>query len=135
MTIDEMIDRKNELGYSCEKLSELSGVPLGTVQKIFSRITKRPRQSTISALENILRKRTVRYDDLMQTDYPMMVCEKTAAYGKKGSGSEGDNGSGPVKSLSEDVASGTWSRQGTYTVDDYLALPDDIRVELIDGVF
>lgn len=135
MTIDEMIDRKNELGYSCEKLSELSGVPLGTVQKIFSRITKRPRQSTISALENILRKRTVRYDDLMQTDYPMMVCEKNAAYGKKGSGSEGDNGSGPVKSLSEDVASGIWSRQGTYTVDDYLALPDDIRVELIDGVF
>ena len=33
MTVEEMKQRKKELGYSNEKLSELSGVPLGTVQK------------------------------------------------------------------------------------------------------
>ena len=32
MTVEEMKQRKKELGYSNEKLSELSGVPLGTVQ-------------------------------------------------------------------------------------------------------
>ena len=36
MTIEEMKARKIELGYTNEKLAELSGVPLGTLQKIFS---------------------------------------------------------------------------------------------------
>ena len=34
MTVEEMKQRKKELGYSNEKLSELSGVPPGTVQKV-----------------------------------------------------------------------------------------------------
>ena len=33
MTLEEMQRRKREFGYSNEKLAELSGVPLGTVQK------------------------------------------------------------------------------------------------------
>ena len=131
MTIDEMIGRKNELGYSCEKLSELSGVPLGTVQKIFSKVTKRPRHSTISALENILRKRSVRYDEAGPDTYSMMVRETAVRYGP-GDDTEKD---GRHKSVSSDLAEGVWSRQGTYTVDDYLSLPEDVRVELIDGVF
>ena len=130
MTIDEMIGRKNELGYSCEKLSELSGVPLGTVQKIFSKVTKRPRHSTISALENILRKRSVRYDEADTDAYYMMVRETAVRYGS-GDDTEKD---GRHKSVSSDLAEGVWSRQGTYSVDDYLSLPEDVRVELIDGV-
>ena len=35
MTIQEMKKRKKELGYTYEQIAELSGVPLGTVQKIF----------------------------------------------------------------------------------------------------
>ena len=131
MTIDEMIGRKNELGYSCEKLSELSGVPLGTVQKIFSKVTKRPRHSTISALENILRKRSIRYDEADPDTDSMMVRETAVRYGP-GDDTEKD---GRHKSVSSDLAEGVWSRQGTYTVDDYLSLPEDVRVELIDGVF
>ena len=53
MTIDEMIRRKQELGYSYEKISELSGVPLGTVQKIFSGQTRSPRYATLQALEKM----------------------------------------------------------------------------------
>ena len=34
MTIEEMKRRKRELGYSFNKLSELSGVPVGTLQFI-----------------------------------------------------------------------------------------------------
>ena len=43
MTIEEMQERKRELGYSYEKLAEISGIPLGTVQKILGGITKTPR--------------------------------------------------------------------------------------------
>lgn len=42
MTIQEMKRRKRELGYSNAKVAELSGVPLGTVQKIFSGETSYP---------------------------------------------------------------------------------------------
>ena len=54
MTIEEMKQRKKELGYSYEKISELSGVPVGTLQKIFSGETSSPRYKTIMALSNVL---------------------------------------------------------------------------------
>lgn len=127
MTIDEMIARKNELGYSCERISDLSGVPLGTVQKIFSRITKRPRFATIEALERILKKRTLTYNDLARGDDIAMVAETDVKYGA-------GNTAVKVRSILQDVEEGVWSRQGTYTVDDYMKLPDEVRVELIDGV-
>ncbi|MFR3386346.1 MAG: hypothetical protein ACLTST_07950 [Lachnospiraceae bacterium] len=37
MTIQEMKQKKKELGYTNEMVSALSGVPLGTVQKVFAR--------------------------------------------------------------------------------------------------
>ena len=51
MTVEEMKKKKMELGFSCEQISDRSGVPLGTVQKIFSGITKRPRYDKICQLE------------------------------------------------------------------------------------
>lgn len=97
MTIQEMNERKKELGYSYEQISELSGVPLGTVQKVLGGITKSPRYDTLYALEKVL-----------SPYQPMMVRDSAFAYGEK--------------------------RQGEYTVEDYFALPDERRVELIDGV-
>lgn len=35
MTIQEMKDKKKEKGYTYAQIANLSGVPLGTVQKIF----------------------------------------------------------------------------------------------------
>lgn len=98
MTIAEMIERKNELGYSYEKIAELSGVPLGTVQKVLGGITKAPRYDTIHALAKVL-----------QPEYSWRVSEAASVYGGR--------------------------RQGTYTIEDYFALPDEQRAELIDGVF
>ena len=43
MTIEEMRAWKKELGYSYEKIAELSGLPVGTVQKVLGGITKSPR--------------------------------------------------------------------------------------------
>ena len=54
MTLEEMQRRKREFGYSNEKLAELSGVPLGTVQKVMSGSTKSPRQGTLEALARAL---------------------------------------------------------------------------------
>ena len=45
---------KEERGYSMSQLSEYSGVPLGTLQKIFSGETKTLRKSTIAAIEKVL---------------------------------------------------------------------------------
>ena len=44
MTIAEMIEKKRELGMNNEMISEASGVPLSTVQKVFGGITKSPRK-------------------------------------------------------------------------------------------
>ena len=54
MTIDEMRARKRELGLTNEMLSESSGIPLGTVQKIFGGATKAPRKATLDALAKAL---------------------------------------------------------------------------------
>ena len=42
MTVAEMISRKKEYGYSNKYIAEISGVPLGTVQKIFAGSTSAP---------------------------------------------------------------------------------------------
>ena len=96
MTIQEMKERKKEMGYSYAQISELSGVPLGTVQKVFNGTTTSPRYDTLQALEQVL------------SENNNMVQEIQPEYRIK--------------------------RQGEYTLEDYYEIPDDIRVELIDGV-
>ena len=54
MTIQEMQERKRELGYTYAQIAELSGLPLGTVQKVLGGITLTPRYETILALERVL---------------------------------------------------------------------------------
>ena len=54
MTIEQMKAKKTELGYTNEKIAELSGVPLGTVQKVFAGVTKAPRYDTIQKLQKVL---------------------------------------------------------------------------------
>ena len=99
MTIQEMKEKKREKGYTYALMSELSGVPLGTIQKIFSGETVSPRYDTLQALESLFRESP-------------MVSEESGAY--------------QVDSQ---------HTQGSYTIDDYRALPEDQRVELIDGYF
>lgn len=99
MTLEEMKQKKLEKGYSYSQLSELSGVPLGTIQKIFSGETEHPRYYTLQALERVL------------GDIPVLNDRSDLSYGSEHT-----------------------KKQGEYTVEDYLAMPDDMRVELIDGV-
>lgn len=53
MTIEEMRAKKREFGYTYEQIAERSGVPLGTVQKIFGGVTTSPRYDTLAALESV----------------------------------------------------------------------------------
>ena len=57
MTVEEMKQIKEERGYSMAQLSEYSGVPLGTLQKIFCGQTINPRKSTIDAIAGSFRRR------------------------------------------------------------------------------
>ena len=122
MTIEEMKARKIELGLTNEMLAQASGIPLSTVQKIMSGLTKAPRKLTIDALVLVLENEAAKKeqnaggkrtqagywsDDLPVSD---MVQE-------------------PVGNYTEAV------KNRKYTLDDYYALPDEKRVELIDGVF
>ena len=69
MTIEEMRRRKKELGYSYEQIAELSGLPLGTVQKVLGGVTKSPRYDTLKALEGVFGNKM-----------DMMIREARAAY-------------------------------------------------------
>lgn len=145
MTLEKMKERKIELGLTNEMVAELSGVPLGTVHKIFAGKTKAPRRETLLALEAVLspacggvRPTDVRQfepgnGDQFSSGYMesgnSMVCEPAAAYKAGGSGEDAHR----TRAYREGVCDVDDPRQGSYTIEDYYALPDVRRVELIDG--
>ena len=51
MTIEELKDRKRSSGYTNREIADKTGIPFGTVQKIFSGGTRSPRRSTLVKLE------------------------------------------------------------------------------------
>ena len=107
MTIHEMQKRKRELGYTNEMISQLSGLPLSTVQKVLGGITSSPRRATVEALEKILKEQTVpAYHETGKL--ADVLNEPSAAYG-------------------------TAVKEQLYTIQDIEALPEDVRAELIDG--
>ena len=105
MTIQDMIKLKKELGCSNQQIADKAGLPLATVQKIFSGSTTTPRYETRRALEDALSG---------------FVVSEPAAYG--------------VSRKEPEKNSRQFSpRPGT--MEEYLALPEGARIELIDGKF
>ena len=104
MTIAEMKQRKKELGYTNRLISEKTGIPLSTVQKVFSGATTAPRQNTIKALESLLKHRYT-YNFTEDIQAPSCLQETAAPYP-----------SGPI-----------------HTLEDFLALPENQRAELVHG--
>ncbi len=109
MRLDEMQKRKRELGYSNEKLAELSGIPLGTVQKVMSGRTKNPRQKTLETLARTL------------------DVQKPPVYLYPGRAMDGC-----AFRLREPAAEYKVEKK-VYTIEDIYSLPDGVRAELIDG--
>ena len=132
MTIEELKNKKTTLGLTNEMIAASAGIPLSTVQKIMSGATKAPRKSTLVAIETVLsaeerrrsnmsgiipdRRKSYTYEDLPETCGT--VKEPAAGYNLA-----------PKKTPEKK------KKDGEYTLDDYYALPDERRVELIDGVF
>lgn len=131
MTIQEMKKKKQELGYTNKRIAELSGVPLGTVQKIFGGATKSPRYDTIRAITQVLRPQA---DVLRESAAPYRNAkasgEASVPYRKA------DTARADLPGRKADAArTDLPGRKGSHTLEDYYALPDDRRAELIDGVF
>ena len=111
MTVNEIRARKIALGYSTEQLSRLSGVAVGTLQKILSGQTKAPRYDTLRALERVLQPGDSTGEPIdLYRESPAYLCESAAGYGVRK------------------------KQQGEFRISDYYALPEEQRMELIDGV-
>ena len=121
MTLEEMKARKRELGYSNEQLSHLSGVPLGTVIKIFGGATSAPRRATIIALEKILQPKTTY---TLQDPLSGIVRDPAATYSVPE----------PLSGMVKDPAATYAAKEKPSTLEDYYLLPENARGELIDGV-
>ena len=119
MLCEELNRRKKKLGMTTEQLSQLSGVPVGTINKILSGETKFPRYDTLRALENVLYglngESPELYSRITEKDIRALNVMTPDA-------------------LREAAGPYCTKRQGEYTVEDYRALPEDVRAELIDGV-
>ena len=81
MNVTQLIEAKKEKGYSNAMISRLSGVPLATVQKIFSGETESPRYDTVQALSKVFEQKTVYYSDTGSMNDSGMVKEAIPAYG------------------------------------------------------
>ena len=158
MTIEEMKQRKKELGYTCARLSELSGVPLSTVQKIFSGATPSPRYGTLLSLESLLAPDSAQ-DTAAHSGRTIPQVSPDAAYramsprtasGKTSTSSASQTDPGhdfasqdysfsteeltSAGMIGESTSSYQTKQQGDYTLTDYYQIPEERRVELIDGV-
>lgn len=130
MNIQEMRERKKELGYSNRQIAELAELPLSTVQKVFSGITRQPHAQTMVKLENVLRdwkpdSRAVRVSTPNEPYYYYKLPKSEEARLREVAFSYGAAKENDLPRR---------KRQGEFTVDDFFAMPEDWKGELIDGV-
>ena len=150
MTLEEMKNKKTELGLTNEMISQSSGIPLSTIQKIMSGATKAPRRITLEAIETVLlteeqkKEMSVARSVSGKTGFSYEQPKERSAYAVREAmpnyntlhNLEGNKPYAAInKSSSHAPQTQAEKKNGEYTLDDYYALPDERRVELIDGVF
>ncbi len=143
MTLEEMKNKKTELGLTNEMISQSSGIPLSTIQKIMSGATKAPRRATLEAIETVLlteeqkKERSVARSVSGKTGFSYEQPKERPAYAVR----EAMPNYNTLHNVESDKPYAVENNKlyavekGEYTLDDYYALPDERRVELIDGVF
>ena len=139
MTREELIKIKEEKGLTIEQIAKGSGVPMGTLGKILTGQTQKPRTATMQAIEKALKGDALaclgkaRYYEILREDMAgsFLVKEAEPGWGKESNDSLAHSYD-PLVSAGSGIV---WKKQGEYTAEDYHALPDDVRVELIDGTF
>lgn len=135
MDLEEMKRIKREHGLTYEMIAKESGVPLATVQKVFAGISRSPRYSTVSALESMFRQldtRSIeeRYDEYLKDHY-------IPDHGSVPEDGEVAEHVMEYTAVRDDHTRRRWGipykEQGEYTKEDYYMIPDEYRVELIEG--
>ena len=140
MTIKDLQIKKKELGLTSKAISELSGIPLGTVNKVLGGFTKSPRYETVQAIERVLTRPADpaapgapsawkatpgRYAAVPRTEQLQEAAAPYAGY---------IYGSTARKGYDDSYPGLPFKRQGEYTAADRDLLPPDVRTELIGGV-
>ena len=67
MDIEDLKQMKKQAGLTNQEIADLSGIPVSTVNKIFSGATKNPRYASLLAIEQVLAKKEkipFYYDDI-----------------------------------------------------------------------
>ena len=78
MDIEDLKQMKKQAGLTNQEIADLSGIPVSTVNKIFSGATKNPRYASLLAIEQVLAKKEkipFYYDDLKEE--PAILREET----------------------------------------------------------
>ena len=142
MTVDEMIAKKKEYGFSYEYIALKSGVPVSTVQKVLARKTHAPRYATLAALNKAFQHVG---DDSSSKDITHLQEETPpeemaspapdhSLYSTEKKTGLIRESAAPYYAVSGTSALGRSDPAGK-TMEDYLALPEGTRVELVDGEF
>lgn len=103
--IAKLKNRKKELGWTNQRLAMESGVPAGTLNKIFNGSTRYPRDETLDA---VMKAMGLDYYELESSDAEKSSVQETGVYKAA-------------------------KKEGRVTLDAYYSLPDEFRAELIDG--
>ena len=104
-------------------------MPRGTLQKIFSGETRNPRYETLQAIEAVLMP-----EDSSLVAPPIKSRSLPEGAQKSVDYLQDIENRNKLSAVAE-AAPVYEAKKKKYTLDDYYALPDDQRVELIDGVF
>ena len=81
MDIQVLRKMKKEVGITNGEIAELSGIPVSTVNKIFSGATKNPRYATLLAIEQVLASREkLPFTYNPMTEEPTMIKETVQPY-------------------------------------------------------
>lgn len=136
MDIAGMMRLKEQMHFTYEAISQASGIPLATVQKVLSGQTRDPRHATMTSIEKGLIKLCLEKEQEQKnesgTDEPLMAREEAVPLPVF---REGDLARKiPVPEVLDDWDP-TYRPKVRYSLVDYQKIPDDLRVELIDGVF
>lgn len=113
MYYKKLKERKEELQLTTEQLADATHIPTGVINRLLRGEMNSPSPEILRALEQILFSEQPHFSDADQTSdchTASIMRESVPAYQFS-----------PSTSI------------GPYTIEDYLALPDDVRAELIDG--
>ena len=131
-TADDMKKSKEINRFTYEQIAKASGIPLATVQKVLTGQTKDPRNATMQALSSgmlLLEEAAA---------VPLIAAEEVVPFQvrkKKASDVEGNLArKQELPVFFEDWDPG-YHPTVRHTIEEAEAIPEDIRVELIDGVF